>query len=420
MRVLHVSHGHPAFIAGGAEIASFELFNRMVQLEYDAFYMARVGPPTHFRRPGTPFQSVSGETKRVVLFYTDRFDLFFLSQVDQAAITLHFREFLESLRPDVVHFSHTLHLGIETIRQVRNVLPRAAIVYTLHEFLPICAADGRMIRTRDRSLCDHATPLRCHECFPDRTPQEFFLRELFIKSHLWNVDAFIAPSQFLLDRYLSWGLPQDKVHLIENGRSLQKEAPARTAAPGEGRGCIGYFGQLNPDKGLQVLLAAMQILTERGHRDIHLRIHGANLDKQSPQFQAGFKESLARTPDNVTVLPHYVQADLPSLMEKVDWVVVPSTWWENAPLSIQEAFMHRRPVICSNIGGMAEKVRDDVDGLHFRVNDPDSLADTLIRAAHTEGLWERLRESIRPVFPVDQSVAAHVALYRSLSNLVLA
>ena len=420
MRILHVSHGHPAFIAGGAEIASFELFNCMAQLEYDAFYMARVGPPTHLRRPGTPFQSVPGDTKREVLFYADHFDSFFLSQNEQTAITLHFREFLESLRPDVVHFTHTLYLGIEMVRQVRNVLPRAAIVYTLHEFLPICAADGRMIRTRDRSLCDHATPLRCHECFPDRTPQEFFLRELFIKSHLRNVDAFVAPSRFLLDRYLSWGLPQDKLHLIENGRSLQNEAPARTAAPGEGRGCIGYFGQLNPDKGLQVLLAAMRILTERGHRDIHLRIHGANLEKQSPQFQASLKESLARTPDNVTVFPEYEQGDLPSLMQEVDWVVVPSTWWENAPLSIQEAFMHRRPVICSNIGGMAEKVRDDVDGLHFKVDDAHSLADTLLRAAHTEGLWERLRESIRPVFPINQAVAAHVALYKSLSNGVLA
>src|ERR1039458_4596317 len=198
----------------------------------EAHPYSRAGPPTHGRRPGTPFQSVPGETKREVLFYADQFDSFFLSQKEQPAITLHFREFLESLRPDVVNFTHTLYLGIEMVRQARNVLPGAAIVYTLHEFLPICAADGRMIRARDRSLCEHATPLRCCECFPVRTPQEFFLRELFIKSHLWNVDAFVAPSQFLLDRYLSWGLPQDKFHLIENGRSLQDDARVRPPAPG--------------------------------------------------------------------------------------------------------------------------------------------------------------------------------------------
>ncbi len=418
MRVLHVSHGHPAFSAGGAEIASFELFNRMVQLDYDAFYMARVGPQTHVRRPGPPFQSVPGESQRELLFYTDRFDPFWFSQREQASVTLYFREFLENLRPDVVHFTHTLHLGVEMVRQVRHVLPQAAIVYTLHEFLPICAADGQMVRMQDRSLCDHAAPSRCHQCFPDRTPQDFFLRELFVKSHLDNVDAFVAPSRFLLERYLSWGLPADKLHFIENGRLPQMEAPARTAAPEESRGRIGYFGQLNPYKGLQILLTAMRILSEAGHSDVHLFVHGANLAIQSPQFQSTLGGLFEQAPHNVTILSQYRQKDLPSLMKEVDWVVVPSTWWENAPLSIQEAFMHRRPVVCSNIGGMAEKVRDDVDGLHFRVSDPHSLAATLLRAAHTRGLWERLRESIRPVFPVDQSVAAHAQLYRSLSRSV--
>ena len=45
-------------------------------------------------------------------------------------------------------------------------------------------------------------------------------------------------------------------------------------------------------------------------------------------------------------------------MASVDWVVVPSIWWENSPLVIQEAFGYGRPVICSDIGGMAEKVTD--------------------------------------------------------------
>jgi len=57
-------------------------------------------------------------------------------------------------------------------------------------------------------------------------------------------------------------------------------------------------------------------------------------------------------------------------MAAVDWVVVPSIWWENSPLVIQEAFAHGRPVICSDIGGMAEKVAHEKNGLHFRANDP--------------------------------------------------
>ena len=61
-------------------------------------------------------------------------------------------------------------------------------------------------------------------------------------------------------------------------------------------------------------------------------------------------------------------------MARIDWVVVPSIWWENGPLVILEAFQHGRPVICSDIGGMSEKVTDGVNGLHFRRGDPRDLA----------------------------------------------
>ena len=52
--------------------------------------------------------------------------------------------------------------------------------------------------------------------------------------------------------------------------------------------------------------------------------------------------------------------------------------------------MFKRPVICSNIGGMAERIKHDVDGLHFQVADPRSLAAAMHRAATEPGLWEKL------------------------------
>jgi glycosyltransferase involved in cell wall biosynthesis len=64
-------------------------------------------------------------------------------------------------------------------------------------------------------------------------------------------------------------------------------------------------------------------------------------------------------------------------MRSVDAVIVPSIWWENSPLVIQEALSSLRPIICSDIGGMAEKVRDGIDGFHFRAGDPRSLAELL-------------------------------------------
>ena len=96
-------------------------------------------------------------------------------------------------------------------------------------------------------------------------------------------------------------------------------------------------------------------------------------------------------------------------MAAADWVVVPSIWFENAPLVILEAFRHRRPVICGGIGGMAELVTDGVDGLHAPVGDPAGLAAVLRRAAEEPGLWDRLVAGIRPPPDLDVAARRHLA-----------
>ena len=71
-------------------------------------------------------------------------------------------------------------------------------------------------------------------------------------------------------------------------------------------------------------------------------------------------------------------------------------------------------MICSDIGGMAEKVTDGVNGLHFRVGDPDSLAAAIRRAVATPGLWERLRAGIPPVHRWPTHAAVLTAAYADL------
>ena len=110
----------------------------------------------------------------------------------------------------------------------------------------------------------------------------------------------------------------------------------------------------------------------------------------------------------------YKSPDLPNLMREVDWTIVPSTWWENAPVVIQEAFHHGRPIIASDIGGMAEKVRDGIDGLHFHVCNPESLAEAMTRAIREPELWERLRAGIRPPTVRASAARQHAALFERL------
>src|SRR5258706_1038125 len=415
-RVLYICHNHPSARPGGAEIYTLELYEAVRHSdEFEPLLLARCGPPDSIRMPPGTRLSSFGDDANQYLFFTDlaEFDFFYGTALDKSIYTKDLRKFLAACQPDIVHVQHTLFLGYDLLRLIKESLPAAPIVYTLHEYLPICHQNGQMTRTMDNENCREASPHRCHECFPDIAPEKFFLRKQFVQSLFSLVDLFLAPSQFLLERYIDWGIPRDKICFEEYGRRLLPSA-APTAEDNERpRNRIGFFGQINPFKGVDVLLKAMKILGEEGC-DVHLWLHGANLDYQPEQFRNELFELLAATKQNVTVVGAYVGSDLPNLMAKIDWVVVPSIWWENSPLVIQEAFYHGRPVICSNVGAMAEKVRDGVDGLHFRVRDPLSLAHVIGHATETPQLWQTLHRGISDVYRIEDHLATLTDIYRLL------
>jgi len=416
LKVLYVAHNHPSVRPGGAEQHALELHRAMAQAPgIESVLLTKGGPPVGISgrtHEGTYVAPVSTRPDEYFL-YTDGYDYDYVNGTisDKDFYTKHFRAFLKAIAPEVVHFQHTLHLGYDLIREVRNTTPEAAILYTLHEYLPICARDGQMVRRRDDELCDEATPQRCHECFPHISPQTFFLRKRFIQAQLDLVDMFLAPSRFLMQRYVDWGIPTEKIRFEDYGRApatREKDADRRQ------RNRFGFFGQVNPFKGVHVLLEAMRML-EHMRSPATLRIHGANLDIQDGEFKRKIAGLLEETKRSVTLVGKYDASDLPHLMRDIDWVVVPSIWWENSPLVIQEAFLHGRPVICSNVGGMAEKVTDGVNGMHFRVGDPASLAAMMRRAAGSTELWEQLRDGIPPVYSLHEQVQTMSRLYRDLA-----
>jgi glycosyltransferase involved in cell wall biosynthesis len=245
---------------------------------------------------------------------------------------------------------------------------------------------------------------------PEIAQHRFLARTLHLQTMLRQVDRFIAPSAFLRDRYVDWGLPAAKIAIVANGVPADEPAPATRRA----RRTFGFFGNIAPHKGVLVALTALTEVAKE-QADVRLHLHGG-LNFQPEPFRSAFDEAVAAAQPAARSFGAYRRPELPGLMADVDWVVVPSVWWENAPLVILEAFRHHRPLICSNIGGMAEMVRDGINGLHFRAGDPHDLARVMLRAVRQRGLWRRLVDGLPAPSTIAEATDRHLALYQSLSR----
>ncbi len=381
-KILIVAHNHPDFSPGGGEIAARTLFLKLLDCGYDAYFMAKTGMPSH---NGVALSAMS---EREYLLHTEMDDPFCFSNIMSQHLAVDFQRFLVELAPNVVHFHHYV-MGIESLVITRNTLPECRIILTLHEYLAICHNHGQMVKTSGKQLCHSASVKHCHQCFPEKTPADFFYRERYIKQAFDVVDLFLAPSHFLRQRYIDWGLPEDKITYLENYHSPKTPLPGRDKErTGDGIR-FAYFGQFTPFKGVDLLIEAFEQLPKRVAKRCSLHFFGSRHDGS---IEIGKKQkSLSK--HQIYFHGRYELCDMPQLMTEVDWVVVPSIWWENSPMVIQEALALGRPLIVSNIGGMAEKVAHAEQGIHFQAGDPISLKQALIRACDDE-LWNQYHNNI--------------------------
>lgn len=371
LRVLVMSHMDPRVSRGGAEIAAFQLYEYLkAQPNVTAWFLA-AAPGKIGERLGVRLIQPFGPDDYAYVGHG--FDHFIHSNSDPE-FPPEFIALLQDLRPDVVHLHHYTNFGMEALLQIRRALPEVRIVLTLHEYLAICNHFGQMVKRPNFALCDGASARGCHKCFPEISEQDFFLRELFMKRFLGLVDHFISPSHFLIDRYVRWGLPAEKLSMIENGMPIRPHDPRPNQYPGFENGLtVGFFGQISGLKGINVLIEAARMLDEAKVTNVRIDVHGDH-SGQPEAFRKDFEAKLAKAPPNFSFRGPYENRRVDALMRSVHAVLVPSIWWENSPLVIQEALLNRRPVICSDIGGMAEKVRDGLDGFHFQAGSAYSLA----------------------------------------------
>jgi glycosyltransferase involved in cell wall biosynthesis len=392
---------------GGAEISAFQLYEELkarpnIQASFVSASNGRIQ-----ERLGARFVQPFGPDDYV--YSGAGFDHFIHSNPDPE-FPPEVTKLLEELRPDVVHLHHYTNFGVEFLLHIRRAAPKARIVVTLHEYLAICNHFGQMVKRPTFALCERASPRDCARCFPEKTEQDFFLRELFVKRFFRLVNHFISPSQFLADRYVAWGIERERMSVIENG---MPHHPGHVPYPPTGDGVvIGFFGQISRLKGINVLFEAAEILQKWEVEGLRIDVYG-DYSNQPPEFRKDFEERLAKAPDNVRYVGPYENRRVHALMQSVHAVAVPSIWWENSPLVIQEALLNRRPLICSDIGGMAEKVRDGLDGFHFQTANAWSLATLLRRLAEDPAQLAALQSTLAVPPSLRETADLNLAVYGS-------
>jgi glycosyltransferase involved in cell wall biosynthesis len=406
-RILVMAHAHPDFSLGGGEIAAYNLFNayRQDAAVQDAWFLARAD-----RGRGVSGQ-ISLRRPNEYLWEQAVHDWHRMKALHQDSVVTWFADLIRALKPTVVHTHHYAHLGLEYLRVIKQVDPNIQIWMTLHEYMAICRNQGQMIKTGSFRLCARSSPDDCSRCFPDTTPEDFWLRQHYFMSHFEGVDRFVSPSEFLRQRYIDWGLHPDKITVIENGQADEDPLPPRPLAAGEKRSRFGFFGQITPYKGLDVVLQALALMKEEDAAKVVLEVHGANLELQPEEYRN--KVERLRKPlmerGVVQWMGPYQPHELRGRMAGVDWVVVPSIWWENSPMVIQEAFVCGRPLLVSDLGGMKEKVVHGVNGFTIPGGNTHEWASRMREIALNPQSWNKARTHISRPMTQRMIAAAHIA-----------
>jgi len=209
-------------------------------------------------------------------------------------------------------------------------------------------------------------------------------------------------------RHTELGLERE-IRLWRYGHELGWAAAVERRPP-DGRLVFGFVGRVAPEKGVHVLLDAASRL-DPGAGGAAVEVWGDAA--QEPGYLARCR-ALPTTGLAVDFRGRFTRDRLAEVYGHIDVLVVPSTWNENDPLVVHEAFAAGVPVIASDVGGLREVVTAESDGLLFRAGDAGDLAAAMARFVTDPTLVSRLRAGIGLGRTSSEAAADLAALYAGL------
>jgi len=432
MRILQLNHQYPPFSRQGSELHCLQLSTSLAKTDDVAvFHISDVKN----RRPHRLERSAPDGFP--VFHCIDGGHYSRLADWSNPFLVEQFQRVLAEWRPEIVHFHNYLSLGDDLPTLARH--QGARVVYTLHDYGLICP-NHLLLRT-DGQLCGKCQPDFFQDCCPEnlRTAggSRPWLRHLvpslsrwrkfaaqqanplvrgllqamlhvpgwiygepatsniarkrdFFQTHtkriIQDVDLFIGPSEFLRQKFISCGLPEEKIRFIRYG--IRKMTPGNHKPSPNRKVRFGFIGAFHSQKGLELLVRAFEGLGDRAM----LHVHGSAFG--SPITESLWERVQQQAPPGIMFHGPYRNDQLEDILSTIDVVVVPSVWFENSPFTIQEAFGAGCPVITANVGGMAELVRHGVEGLQFQIGDAADLRRQLQVVIDHPELLQQFRKNL--------------------------
>jgi glycosyltransferase involved in cell wall biosynthesis len=226
------------------------------------------------------------------------------------------------------------------------------------------------------------------------------------------VDVMVAPAPWVRDLLLANGVPADRIVLSRHGVAAPlTRTPARNQD--DHTLAIAHLGRVDAAKGTRVLLDAMSRCSAA---PIELDIYGVSQDDASRSLLERL-EAGARSDRRVRFLPPIAHDRVVATLASYDAVAVPSQGLETGPLVVLEAFAAGVPVIGSDLGGIAEKVRHGVDGVLVRPFDsPARWAEVLTKAAADTPSLRALGRNVRSPRTTEAVADEMLSIYERLTH----
>lgn len=325
-----------------------------------------------------------------------------------------FQQLVRRLEPDVFHLhSWTTGSGLDHLRQAAALgIPTVA---TLHVPSPLCMrgtmllegkapCDGRIDERRcaccwalDRGVPAPAARLISH--LPRWTPPSWLARSPARRlatlasaramaagqaARLQELgrlcDRIVAPSDWVRSALRENAIPDGKILLSRQAASAAFDSGRHARHGKSGRELtIGFVGRLETYKGVQTLIEAIRLVPSQAR--LRLVIAGITDDPENLRMieQAAARESRIEL---VGPLPH---DRIPAFLESLDILAVPSRWMETGPIVVLEAQAMGVPVMGADLGGIAERIRDGIDGWLLPFDEPQAWAAAMQQAAIDRG-----------------------------------